>query len=43
LHINVKFQGVFARLVDDTNVNIEKKKKSDFFKNKNKNIVNYPL
>jgi len=27
----LNFRGVFAKLVDDTNVNIEKKKKSVFF------------
>jgi hypothetical protein len=31
MHVNVKFQGVFARWVGDTNVNFEKKKKSDFY------------
>jgi len=31
LYINVKFQGVFASSVGDTNVNFEKKNKFNFF------------
>jgi len=35
----LNFRGVFARSVGGTNVNFEKKKKSDFFLKKKKSIT----